>query len=327
MASIENTPLNRLNVERRLRCVLISSRLDLRRYLGMELSFIADQLDLVDQEEDGQADVCLAMAWHPQDDAFSRYPNLKAVCSIGAGVDNIVRCRSLRPEIDVVRVVDPGQARMMAGFVTWHVIGHQRGFADYYEQQRNRVWRPRPQRSADSVPVGILGHGQIGGKVATDLALLGFPVMCWSRTPKSMSNAARSYHGPRGLAAMLENTEVLVNTLPLTHETRGILDAQLFAKMQRRGYLIQIGRGEHLVEADLLAALNKGQLAGAALDVFATEPLPTSHPFWTHPRITVTPHDASDVSVRAVATTLLATADAILAGNRPPHAIDRARGY
>ncbi|WP_439361867.1 NAD(P)-dependent oxidoreductase [Bradyrhizobium sp. DASA03007] len=197
----------------------------------------------------------------------------------------------------------------------------------YREQQRDRVWRPRPQRSADSVAVGILGHGQIGRKVAADLAHLGFSVMCWSRTLKPPSDIGRNYHGSTGLAAMLENTEVLVNTLPLTHETRDILDQRVFANMKRGGYLVQIGRGEHLVEADLLAALNSGQLAGAALDVFASEPLPTSHPFWQNPRITITPHDSSDVSIRAVANTVLATAEAILAGRRPRHAIDRTRGY
>ncbi|MCA6112615.1 2-hydroxyacid dehydrogenase [Bradyrhizobium cenepequi] len=327
MTAIENTPPGPLKREGRLRCVLVSSRLDLRHYLGAEISNIADQVELIDQDEDGDPDARLAMAWHPADDAFSRYPNLQAVCSIGAGVDNIVGCSSLKPDTDVVRVVDPGQARMMSGFVAWHVIGHQRGFARYRAQQRDRVWLPRPQRRADSVLVGILGHGEIGRKVVADLTYLGFSVTCWSRTPKATSSTARSYYGPAGLAVMLNKTEVLVNVLPLTPETRGILDAQVFAKMQRGGYLVQIGRGEHLVEADLLAALENGQLAGAALDVFATEPLPATHPFWEHPKITITPHDASDVSVRAVATTLVTTAEAIRAGRRPPHAIDRTHGY
>lgn len=310
-----------------MRCVLLSSRLDLKFYLGSEIARIADRIEVVDHATDRTADdVRLAVAWHPPDDAFAHYPNLEAVCSIAAGVDNIVACPSLKPHIDVIRVVDPGQAQMMAGFIAWHVIGHQRGFGGYRAQQRDKVWQRRPQRGADSVPVGILGHGAIGRKVAADLAQLGFPVLSWSRSPKS-SGPARSYHGADGLAAMLEQTEVLVNLLPLTPETRGILNSATFARLKRGGYLIQVGRGEHLVENDLLAALDSGQLAGAALDVFATEPLPAAHPFWTHPNILVTPHDASDVSLRAVATTLVTTADAIRAGLRPPHAIDRARGY
>ena len=149
-----------------MRCALVSSRLDLKFYLGPEISRIADRIEVVDHAtSDAANDVRLAVAWHPPDDAFARYPNLQAVCSIGAGVDNIVACPSLKPHIDVIRVVDPGQAQMMSGFVAWHVIGHQRGFAGYRTQQREHVWQRRPQRGADSVPVGILGNGEIGRKV------------------------------------------------------------------------------------------------------------------------------------------------------------------
>jgi glyoxylate/hydroxypyruvate reductase A len=227
----------------------------------------------------------------------------------------------------VVRVVDSRQAELMSGFVAWHAIGHQRGFAGFRGQQRDKIWQRRDQRHAQEVPVGILGSGAIGQCVAKDLAYLGFSVMSWSRSAKPTPPSVRGFHGPAGLFAMLDETEVLVNLLPLTSETRGLLNATLFGKMRRGGYLIQVGRGEHLVEDDLLAALEGGQLSGAALDVFATEPLPQPHPFWHHPQITVTPHDASDVSINAVAATLAATADAIRAGQRPPYAIDRTRGY
>ncbi|MCP3465473.1 glyoxylate/hydroxypyruvate reductase A [Bradyrhizobium sp. CCGUVB23] len=311
-----------------MRCVLVSKRLDLRRYYGAELARTAPHLEVVDHAAGAPAnDVRVALAWHPPDDAFERYPNLQAVCSIAAGVDNIIACPSLKPGIDVVRVVDPGQAQLMFGFVAWHVIGHQRGFAGFRAQQRDRVWQRRDQRRAQEVPVGVLGSGAIGQRVAQDLAFLGFPVMSWSRSAKPVPSGVRGFDGPAGLSAMLDETEVLVNLLPLTSETRGLLNGTLFGKMRRGGYLIQVGRGEHLVEPDLLAALDSGKLSGAALDVFATEPLPHSHPFWDHPKIAITPHDASDVSISAVVTTLAATADAICAGRRPPHAIDRARGY
>jgi glyoxylate/hydroxypyruvate reductase A len=311
-----------------MRCALVSSRLDLRFYLAAEIARIADRIEIVDHRDDRRdADIRLAVAWHPPDDAFDHYPNLKAVCSIGAGVDNIVRCPSLRPDVDVVRVVDPAQAQMMSGFVVWHVIWHQRRFATYLDQQRNGIWQRLSQRPAQSVPVGILGYGEIGQKVAADLALLGFPVMAWSRTAKPMPPAVRGFHGPSGLAAMLGETEVLVNLLPLTDDTRGILNGALFGRMRRGGYLIHVGRGEHLVDDDLLAALDNDQIEGAALDVFAAEPLSPAHPFWRHPKIVVTPHDASEVRVEAVAATLVATADAIKRGQRPPSAIDRRRGY
>jgi glyoxylate/hydroxypyruvate reductase A len=311
-----------------MRCVLVSSSLDLRGYLGAEFMRAADSIEIVNHPDQGSiADVRLAVAWHPPDDAFERYPNLQAVCSIGAGVDNILACPSLRPTVDVVRVIDPAQAQMMSGFVAWHVIGHQRRFSTYRAQQRDGRWQRLDQRRAQDVPVAILGYGEMGRRVAADLALLGFPVMAWSRTATSKPPGVVGFHGAAGLEAMLTHTEVLVNLLPLTEETRGILNGKTFAAMRRGGYLIQVGRGEHLIEADLLAAVETGQLAGAALDVFSTEPLPARHLFWRHPRIVITPHDACEASIDAIGATFLATAEAIRAGRKPPHAVDRERGY
>ncbi len=309
-----------------MRCALISDSRDLRAFLGAEFSRIAAHLEIVEPQAEG-TDIPLALAWNPPPDAFERYPDLRVICSIGAGVDGILTCPSLRVGIEVVRVVDPAQAQMMAGFVAWHVIFHQRNFAAYLAQQRDRIWQTQPQRGAPSVPIGILGFGAMGRTVATQLAQLGFPVMAWSRTAQSAPPAIRTFAGAAGLAAMLGETEVLVNLLPLTAETRGILNRGLFDRMRRGGYLVQVGRGEHLVEDDLRAALASGQLAGAALDVFATEPPSPQHPFWTHPAVVVTPHDACDASPAAVADTLLATAHAIRAGVRPRHAVDRDRGY
>jgi glyoxylate/hydroxypyruvate reductase len=311
-----------------MRCALVSRSLDLRGYLSTVFPRIVERIEIVDHRGNGKdADIRLAIAWNPPDNAFEHYPNLRAVCSIGAGVDSIVRCPSLRPDIDVVRVVDPAQAQMMSGFVTWHVIWHQRRFRSYLDQQRDQIWQRLAQRAAQDVPVAILGYGEIGQRVAADLAAFGFPVMVWSRTAKLTSPSIRGFHGGAGLDAMLGETEVLVNLLPLTPKTRGILNCERFRRMRRGGYLIQVGRGEHLVDEDLLAALESGQLEGAALDVFATEPLAREHPFWIHPRIVITPHDACEVRIEAVADTLVATADAIRTGQRPPFAIDRDRGY
>src|SRR5258705_2322683 len=311
-----------------MRWVRVNSKLDLRGYLGAQFMRAAENIEIVNHPHEGPAtDIRLAVAWHPPDDAFVHYPNLQAVCSIGAGVDSILACPSLRLDVDVIRVVDPGQAQMMSGFVAWHVIGHQRRFATYQTQQREERWRRLGLRRAQDVPVGILGFGEIGRRVAADLALLGFPVMAWSRTEKPAPQGVRGFHGAAGLHAMLGPTEVLLDLLPLTSETRGILNRATFARMYRGGYLIQVGRGEHLVEADLLSALETGQLAVAALGIFSTEPLAPRHPFWRHPNIVVTPHDACEVSVEAIGATFRATAEAIRAGRRPPHSIDRERGY
>jgi glyoxylate/hydroxypyruvate reductase A len=311
-----------------MRCVLLSNTVGLRSYLAPEIARLDGQIRFVDHpDQEAARDVELAVAWHPPADAFDAYPNLRAVCSIAAGADNILRCPSLRDDIAVVRVIDPAQAQMMSGFVIWHAIWHQRRFATYLAQQRDKAWRRLVQRTTQQVPVSILGHGAIGGRVAADLAMLGFPVKVWSRTAKPSSPGIAAFHGSDGLTAMLRDTEILVNLLPLTAETRGILNRDLFNALRRGGYLIQVGRGEHLVEADLLAALDSGQLAGAALDVFLAEPLSPQHPFWTHPGIVLTPHDACDASLAAVGGTILATAAALRAAERPKDAVDRTAGY
>jgi glyoxylate/hydroxypyruvate reductase A len=311
-----------------MHCVLLSTTLDLRDYLAAEIAKLEGRVTFVDHlDAKAAADVRFAVAWHPPADAFDHYPNLQAACSIGAGADSILLCPSLRPDIEIVRVVEPAQAQMMSGFVLWHAVWHQRQFAAYLAQQRDKIWQRIGQRTAQEVPVGILGYGAIGARVAADLAMLGFPVKVWSRSAKPTSAGIVGFNGADGLHAMLDDTEIVVNLLPLTNETRNILNRDLFARMRRGGYLIQVGRGEHMVEQDLLDALDSGQLSGAALDVFLAEPLAPEHPLWTHPGVVLTPHDACDVSLVAVGDTIRATADALEAGVRPKDAIDRIRGY
>ncbi len=310
-----------------LHCVLLSKTVDLRKHLASEIARLDGRITFLDHLDGNPADVTLAVAWYPPADAFDHYPNLKAVCSIAAGADSIVMNPSLRDGIEVVRVVEPAQAEMMSGFVLWHVLWHHRRFATYQANQREHLWKRLPARTAQEVPVGILGYGAIGARVAADIAALGYPVKVWSRSAKPTPAGITGFHGADGLAAMLAESEVLVNLLPLTSETRGLLNADTFGKMPRGGYLIQVGRGEHLVEADLLAALDSGQLSGASLDVFVGEPLKPEHPFWGHPGIMLTPHDACDVTRPAVGQTILATAEAVQAGLRPKDAVDRDRGY
>src|SRR5258705_38669 len=177
-----------------MRWVRVNSKLDLRGYLGAQFMRAAENIEIVNHPHEGPAtDIRLAVAWHPPDDAFVHYPNLQAVCSIGAGVDNMLACPSLPPEVDVIRVVDPAQAQMMSGFVAWHVIGHQRRFATYQAQQREERWQRLGLRRAQDVPVGILGFGEIGRRVAVDLALLGFPVMAWNRAGRCFGQPGKRY--------------------------------------------------------------------------------------------------------------------------------------
>jgi glyoxylate/hydroxypyruvate reductase A len=310
-----------------MHCVLLSETLDLRDHLASEIERLEDRVTFVDHPSAAADKVRLAVAWDPPADGFAHYPNLAAACSIGAGADSILHCPSLREGIHVVRVVEPAQAQMMSGFVLWHAIGHQRGLLRYRDQQRHRLWRRIPQRAARDIPVAILGFGAMGSRVAKDFAELGFPVRVWSRSMRPAPQGIAAFHGNDGLAAVADGAEIVVNLLPLTDDTRGILDRRLFSRLRHGAFLIHVGRGGHLNEADCLAALASGQLAGAALDVFAAEPLPADHPFWSHPGVTVTPHDACDVSVAAVADTILATAEAIERGAPPPHTVDRMRGY
>jgi glyoxylate/hydroxypyruvate reductase A len=312
-----------------MRCVLVSKSLDLRGYLGPQFMRAADRIEIISHPHEGPAtDVRLAVAWHPPDDAFERYPNLQAVCSIGAGVDNILACPSLRPDVDGDPRRRPGAGADDVGL---------RGLARHRAiSGALRPIRRSSARNAGSVSACAGRRTARWAFWALARSAAGSPPISrclafrsWrGAEPKSRrQQGVRGFHGAAGLDAMLGQTEVLVNLLPLTPETKGILNRKTFARMYRGGYLIQVGRGEHLVEADLLAALEDGQLAGAALDVFATEPLPPRHPFWRHPRIVVTPHDACEVSVEAIGATFRATADAIRAGRRPPHSIDRERGY
>jgi glyoxylate/hydroxypyruvate reductase A len=310
-------------------CVFLSRTINLRKYLTNEIARLDGKVHFVDHlDGTDPVRVDMAVSWHPHADAFDHYPNLKAACSIGAGADSILNCPSLRDGIDVVRVVEPAQAQMMSGFVIWNVIYHQRQFGTYLQNQRDHVWkRLGGGRRPSEVPIGILGYGAIGARVASDLAMLGFPVRVWSRSAKPTTRGVTGFHGSDGLDVMLAGSEVLVNLLPLTEETRGILNASLFAKMPRGSYLIQVGRGEHSVEQDILDALASGQLSGATLDVFHTEPLPKDHPFWSHPQIVLTPHDACEVTMTAIGDTILATAEAVKVGVQPKDSVDRSRGY
>ncbi len=310
------------------RCVLLSTTLDLRDYLAPEIARLDGVVDFVDHVDGSHAaDVEMAVGWFPQPDAFTHYPNIRAACSIAAGADSLLHCPSMRDDIDIVRVVEPAQAEMMSGFVIWNAIYHQRQMGVYRQQQQDKIWQRLPQRAAREVPVGILGYGAIGARVAADLAMLGFPVKVWSRTPKLTSAGVSGFHGIDGLETMLDDTEILINLLPLTTETRGILNAGLFAKLRRGAYLIHTGRGAHMVEEDIFAAFDSGQLSGASIDVFPIEPLSKDSPFWTHPKVLLTPHDACDVTMTAIGGTIRATAEAVVAGVTPKDTVDRVRGY
>ncbi len=234
-----------------------------------------------------------AVVWTSHDMAeLRRYPNLRLIVSMGAGVDHLLRPPGPPPGIPVARLVDRMLTTQMGEWVLLNVLRFHRQDLDYRTQQRDRVWEELPAPVTAETPIGFLGLGELGTHAAGLLRGLGFPVLGWSRRPKQMAGV-ETFHGAEGLAAMAARSRMLVCLLPLTPETRGIVDARLLSLLPRGAFLINGARGGHVVDADLLAALDSGQVAAAALDVFSPEPLPEAHAYWSHPRVVMTPHAAS----------------------------------
>ena len=266
-----------------------------------------------------------AMVWQPEPGLLASLPNLKLILCLGAGVDGIVADPTLPRHIPLVRLVDPHMTGTMSEYVVWQVMRLHRQDLDYQAQQRAGEWHERPQKSAAERPVGILGFGALGQDAARKLAAIGFPVAGWSRSGGPVPGFA-VHAGAAGFDTLLTHSEIVVCLLPLTPDTAGILNAAAFARMPQGAMIVNAGRGGHLVEADLIPALAAGQISEAALDVFATEPLPPDHPFWRHPRIAVTPHVAAETHPPTAAPILAAAIRDFEAGRAPANLVDLARG-
>lgn len=306
--------------------VALCRRLDLPDLYGA--AFAARGMTLLPPEavSDPSA-VAAALAWKPQDHAFARFPNLRAVFSIAAGVDGLLPCPSLPADAPLIRMVDDDQADQMAGFAVWLVVNRHRGMQAHVDAQAEGRWsRPRDGRSPKLVRVGVLGFGHQGRRVGRALARLGYLVAGYARRPPEPQPGVTTFHGD-GLDAFLARADILINLLPLTAHTRGFLTAARLRRLPRGAYLINLGRAGQLAEADLLAALDDGTLSGAALDVFETEPLPPAHRFWSDPRILVTPHTAADVEPAQVADGVALGLADLAAGRTPRGVVDRRRGY
>jgi len=267
-----------------------------------------------------------ALVWAPPRGALKGYPNLKAIFSIGAGIDHLASDPDLPKDVPIVRMVEPGLSAGMVEFVVMSVLYHHRFMVEYAAQQRAKIWREIEQIPTSRRRVGILGLGVLGGAAAGKLREFGFDVAGWSRTAKKRPGIA-TFHGPRGLSPFLKRSDILICLLPLTPETAGILNARTFAALPHGAALISIGRGGHVVEADLLAALDSGQVGAATLDVFQDEPLPPDSPFWTHERVIVTPHIASMTIAETAAAAVIANIRRIQAGKPPEHVVDLEQGY
>lgn len=273
-----------------------------------------------------------AAAWKQPEGAFAGLPNLKAIFSLGAGVDHLFKDRKLPKGVPIVRVVDPDLTTRMAEYVVMHCLIALRRVAAYRRFQAECRWIDlRDQPQASDITIGMLGLGAIGMDCAVKLKALGFKVMGWTRRPRSV-DGIETFAGEHGLEAMARRANILVALVPLTPDTRGVLNRRLFACLPRtealRGpVLINVGRGGLQVEADILAALADGTLGAAVLDVFEIEPLPADNPLWSHPKVTVTPHNSAISSPPAVAAYVARQIMARERGEALINIVDPAHGY
>jgi len=273
--------------------------------------------------------------WHEADIAVVANPlpgrlagctRLKLIQSLWAGVDRLLADATLPADVPIARMVDPMMNRAMAETAAWAVLSlHRRAF-DYAAQQRQTQWRPLPQKRADEVAVLVLGLGQMGRTAALQLAALGYRVAGWSARPQAVPGIATSA-GWAALPAALGVADIVINLLPLTGDTRGLFDRPRLAQMRQGASLVNLARGAHVIEKDLLVALNSGHLAHAVLDVFEAEPLPATHVFWFHPRVTLWPHVAALTDLRSAAALVASNVEAVRRGEAAAHLVDRSRGY
>ena len=251
----------------------------------------------VSRWEPGAAPADYAVIWRPSERFVAEQTRLKAMINAGAGVDALLKL-GLPIRCPLIRLEDAGMADQMSEYVVHAVLNHLREFDRYEAQQQAARWEPLTPRAKADFPVGVLGLGVLGQRVAQDLRTLGFSVHAWTRSERGGADGIPLFHGAQGFDDFLAATQILVCLLPLTPETEGILNQASLQRLRRGAYVINIARGGHVVDEDLIAAIDEGQIAGATLDVFRKEPLPSTHPFWHHPSIRVTPH-VSAVTLRS----------------------------
>lgn len=271
-------------------------------------------------------DIELALTWAHPPGALTDYPNLGCISSMGAGVDHLLSDPDLPQGVPIVRLVDDLLVKDMAEYLALAVLSHFRQFDAYGIYQSEQHWHPLSPLDKTDSAVGIMGMGQLGKAAALRLKTEGFPVLGWKNSPDERPEI-KTFHGKDGLPEFLSRTRVLICLLPLTRATRHILNLETFSRLSRGAYLINVGRGEHLKERDLITALEKGLLSGACLDVFETEPLPSGHPFWTHPKIRITPHVSSLTRPESVAPQILDNLKRLRAGEGLLNPVDRKKGY
>lgn len=273
------------------------------------------------------AEIDAALVWKPPAGLMAKLPRLRLILSLGMGVDHVFADPDLPKGVPVARLVDPDLVNRMSEYCALAVLRYHRNADTYDAFQRARQWKALPNEPAGAARrVGILGLGEIGRDLAGKLAPFGFKLAGWSRTAKRIPGV-ESFHGAAGLKPFLARSEIVVCLLPLTPETEGILNAEAFAALPKGAVVVNAARGGHVVDADLVAALDSGHLAAAQLDVFRQEPLPPEHPFWAHPRVRITPHNAGLTNPDTAAAQIVENLRRLRAGEPLLNVVDPARGY
>jgi len=289
---------------------------------GLSKSPFVRQVHVWPTNED-LSEVKALFVWKPMDEGVvEKLPNLQWVSSLGAGVDHLVNDPQIPAETPITRIVDPFLTRDMTNYCVMGVMMHQRSMDQHRQNQSDSHWDRLPYQN---LKVGVLGLGELGAHCAATLANLGFEVSGFSRTPKELEGV-KCYSGNQ-ISDFLSPLDVLINLLPVTPQTESILDSELFGQTKKGAYLINVARGNHLVEEDLIEALDSNQLSGALLDVFRQEPLPEDHPFWKHPKIRITPHVASVTSPDSALKLLMNNIQRLIKGEELLHQVDREAGY
>jgi glyoxylate/hydroxypyruvate reductase A len=270
--------------------------------------------------------VDFALCWKPEKNVLSKFPNLMIIHSVGAAVDHITKMQNLKENQTICRIVDENLSIDMFEFLLAAILNHIKNLSIYQSQKEHQNWQPQTYKTFKDITISILGIGYIGAHVAENLATLGFKVKGWALHKKEIIGV-KTFAGDKDLIEFLNYTDILINILPVTPQTENIINKEMLIQINKGGYFINVGRGEHLIEEDLITVLNTGHLSGALLDVFKTEPLPKEHPFWDHSKIQVTPHIASNTNIESAAILVVKNYLNHLKGMPLKHTISLKKGY
>lgn len=271
-------------------------------------------------------DIDVVLAWKPEPGLLATFKNLKMIVSLGMGVDHLLTDEKLPKGVPITRIVDDGLIGQMSEYAIYFTLRHHRDIEKYVASQSASTWKVEPFVDTINRRVGVMGLGTIGQDTAKKLVALGFPTSGWSRTAKDVPGVT-TFHGADGLEKFLAQTDIMINVLPLTRETTGIINAKVLGALPKGAYVINMGRGGHVVDEDMLAALDSGHLSGAALDVFNVEPLPKDHRYWTHPKVQVTPHIAGATNPRTASVGVIENIKRLRAGQPLINTVDPKTGY